>query len=64
MRIRYFRRHETLYNIEFRDVTMSETRDLDDANALVLGLVGHASCRAGAHSRSVQNSGPLSFEFR
>jgi len=50
-----------LYNIEFRDVTMSEIRDLDDANALALGLVGYASCRAGAPCRI---AGPLSLGFR
>lgn len=54
MKIRYFAETDTLY-IEFRDVPVSETRDLDentildlDAQGEILAItVEHASKRAG-----------------
>ena len=54
MKIRYFAETDTLY-IEFRDVQVSETRDLDENTALDVDAHGdisaitveHASERAG-----------------
>ena len=54
MKIRYFSDTDTLY-IEFRNVPVSETRDLDENTALDLDALGnisaitveHASERAG-----------------
>lgn len=54
MKIRYFTDTDTLY-IEFRDVPVSETRDLDENTMLDLDARGeiaavtveHASTRAG-----------------
>jgi uncharacterized protein YuzE len=54
MKIKYFADTDTLY-IEFRDVPVSETRDLDENTLLDLDVQGnicaitveHASTRAG-----------------
>lgn len=54
MRVKYYRDTDTLY-IEFRDVPVSETRDLDESTLLDLDEQGnicaitveHASERAG-----------------
>ncbi len=54
MRIRYFEDTDTLF-IEFRDVPVAETRDLDEATLLEIDAQGnicaitieHASSRAG-----------------
>ena len=55
MKIKYFADTDTLY-IEFRSVTVSETRDLDENTLLDMDAEGnicamtieHASVRAGA----------------
>jgi uncharacterized protein YuzE len=61
MKIRYFADTDTLH-IEFRDVAVAETRDLDEDTILDLDLRGeicamtieHASRRAGAPQLSYE----------
>lgn len=67
MKVRYFADTDTLY-IEFRDVPVSETRDLDDNTTLDVDADGeisaitveHASTRAGIPEFSYEQIGGTS----
>ena len=69
MKIRYYAETDTLH-IEFRDVPVVETRDLDENTLLDLGdrgdicaiTVEHASERAGIPQFSYEQVAPLAKE--
>ena len=61
MKIKYFAETDTLY-IEFRDATITETRDLDENTLLELDAKGNVCAMTMEHAKERADIPTFSFE--